>query len=143
MRAVDVRVVLDEVANAEEPVQDAGELVPVQVAGLREAQRQVAIGMRRERIEEAVPRAVHRLEGEVAALDLQPEHVLLVLLPMAGGAPEVGVVEERRAHLVVAALRVLAPAQVLEDVPDHHPAWVPEGHARRELGELEQIEVLA
>ena len=32
-----------EVADAEEPVQDAGELVPVQVAGLREAEGQITV----------------------------------------------------------------------------------------------------
>ena len=48
VRAEDVGVVLRQVADAEEPVQDAGELVPVQVAGLREAEGQITIGMRRE-----------------------------------------------------------------------------------------------
>ena len=36
VRAVDVRVVLDEVAHAQEPVQHPGQLVPVEVPGLRE-----------------------------------------------------------------------------------------------------------
>ena len=67
MRAVDVSVVLHEVADAEKAVQDAGELVPVQVAGLRQAERQLAVAVRRQRVEEAVAGAVHRLEAEVAA----------------------------------------------------------------------------
>ena len=86
---------------------------------------------------------VHRLEAEIALLDLDPEHVLLVLLPVARRAPQLGVVKLRRTHLLVAALGVLAPAQVLEDVPDHHPLRVPERHSRRELREVEELQVLA
>src|SRR6185436_16502850 len=117
-RAVDVRVVLDEVPHAQKTVEDSRELVAVQVPRLGEAQGELAVRMRRERVEEAMARAVHRLEAEVAPLDLETEHVLLVLVPVPRGAPDLGVVEERRAHLVIAPLCVLAAAEVLEDVPD-------------------------
>ena len=63
---------------------------------------------------------------------------------MAGGDPEPLVVDQRRLHLDVAALRVLAAAEVLEDVPDHHPLRVPERRAGRDvLGEVEEVELPA
>ena len=46
VRAEDVRVVLDEVPNPQEPVEHAGELVPVQVPGLGEAKRQLPVAVR-------------------------------------------------------------------------------------------------
>ena len=53
------------------------------------------------------------------------------------------VVEERRLHLDVAAPRVLAPAEVLELVPDHHPLRVPERRAGRVLAKVEEVELRA
>ena len=50
--AEDVRVVLDEVPHAQKAVQDAGELVSVQVPGLRKPQRQVTVRVSREAEEE-------------------------------------------------------------------------------------------
>src|SRR5581483_8134088 len=41
----------------------------------------------------------------------------------------------------VAAPQVLAAAEVLERVPDHHPLGVPEGRARRGLRGVEEVEL--
>ena len=50
---------------------------------------------------------------------------------------------QRRLHLGVAALRVLAPAQILERVVDRHPLRRPERRARRVLGHVEEVELRA
>ena len=52
-----------------------------------------------------------------------------------------GVVDQRRLHLEIAALRVLALADLLELAPDHHPLRVPERRARRALREVEEVEL--
>jgi hypothetical protein len=86
-RAVDVGVVLHEVTNPEKTVQGAGKLVAMQVAGLGQPQGQLAVAMRRLAVENAVARAIHRLETEVAALDVESEHVLAELVPVPRGPP--------------------------------------------------------
>ena len=140
-RAEDVRVVLREHPHAQQAVERAGQLVAVQHARLGHPQRQLAVAVGAVGVERAVARAVHRLQPELAVLGLEREHVLAVLLPVARGDPELLVVDQRRAHLDVAALAVLAAAQVLEHVPDHHPLRVPERRARRDVGEVEQVEL--
>ncbi len=88
-----------------------------------------------------MPRAVHRLEPPGLALVLDEEHVLAELLPVAGGDPELRVVDQRRLHLDVAAARVLPAAEILERVPDHHALRVPERRARRVLVEVDEVEL--
>ena len=141
--AKEVRVVLGDVAHSGEAVEGPGELVAMKRRSLGETQRELAVAPQPVSVHAHVPRAVHRLErvDPVAVRDL--EHVLPELLPMAGGLPEPLVVDQRRLHLDVAALRVLAAAEVLEDVPDHHPLRVPEGRAGRDVLEVEEIELPA
>src|SRR6266540_3322528 len=114
----------------------------MEVPRLGEAERKLAVAVWSLRIKNAVARAIHRLEPVLVTLCLEGEHVLPELVPVTGGPPEVGVVELRRADLVVAALGVLAPAEILEHVPDHHAARMPEGHPGRELGEVDEGEIL-
>ena len=120
----------------------AAELVAVQRRGLRVAERQLAVAAQPAPEEEHVPGAVHRLERELLLLVAEDEeHVLAVVLVVARGDVGVDVVDERRLHLDVAALRVLAAAEVLERVPDHHALRVPERRPRRVVGEVEEVEL--
>ena len=111
---------------------------------LRIAQRQFAIAAAATAEEKHVARAVHRLQRHelLVPVTLHEEHVLLVVLVVAGRDVGVDVVEERRLHLDVAAFGVLATAQVLQFVPDHHSFRVPERRARRVLREVEEIQLL-
>src|SRR6266536_5292337 len=144
LRAEDVRVVLRHVPDAREPVQRTRQLVAVQRRRLGVAERQVAIAAQGASEEEHVPRAVHRLDPvDLVVVERDLEHVLPELLPVPRGHPERLVVDERRLHLDVAAPRVLAPAQVLELVPDRHPFRVPERGARRVPVEVEEVELNA
>jgi hypothetical protein len=43
--------------------------------------------------DETMARTVHRLQSELFLLDLEPEHVLGVVIPVAGGLPQPGVVD--------------------------------------------------
>ena len=116
--AEDVGVVLGDVADAQQPVQRAARLVAVHEALLGVADRQVAVGAALVVEELDVRRAVHRLQAHRAALHLREVHVLPVHVPVAGHLEEVGVVEDRRLDLAVAAGAVLAPPQRGQLVPD-------------------------
>ena len=139
----DVRVVLGDVADAQQAVQRAGRLVAVHEALLGVADRQVAVGAPLRRVELRVRRAVHGLQAHRLALDVREVHVVAVHVPVPGLLEELGVVEDRRVDLAVAARRVLGAPQVGQLVPDRHPVREPERRARRELGEHEQLELLA
>ena len=86
----DVRVVLREVAHAQQPVQRARRLVAVHLAELGELQRQVAIALEAVLEDLHVAGAVHRLAAEHALVRQHPvvEHVLAVVLPVPGELPE-------------------------------------------------------
>ena len=68
LRAVDVRVVLGERAHAQQAVEHALALVARAEAELREAQRQVAVGVALGAEHETGAGAVHRLHRELARL---------------------------------------------------------------------------
>ena len=139
----DVRVVLGDVLHAQEPVQGASELVPVQGRGLRVAEGQVAVRPELRAEEQHVARAVHRLEGELTFVPVRrrEEHVLAVVVVVARRDVRLDVVEERRLHLDVSAQEVLPPAEILEHVPDDHPFRMPERRPGRLFCKVEQVEL--
>src|SRR5918994_313133 len=144
LRAEDVGVVLGDVTDPEEAVQRSRELVPVQGRALGVADRQVAVAPEARAEQEHMPWAVHRLQARVrlgVVVGGDQEHVLAELVPVAARLPDGPLVDERRLHLAVAPLRVLAAAQILELVPEHHPLRVPERRARRLLREVEEVEL--
>ena len=71
-RAEDVGVVLGEPADAEQAVQFAALLVPVDGAELREANGELFVGPRPRLIHHRVVRAVHGLEEEAFLVPSQP-----------------------------------------------------------------------
>jgi hypothetical protein len=74
---------------------------------------------------------------------LEEEHVVPELFPVARGLPEALLVDQRRLHLAVTTLGVLAPAQILEHIPHHHSLRVPERRARRDFVEAKKVELRA
>ena len=78
-----VRVVLHEAAHAREAGERARRLVAVEDAELGHADRQLLVRAVARVEDEAVARAVHRLERPLFLLDVEREHVVLVVLPVA------------------------------------------------------------
>ena len=109
---------------------------------LGETQRQVAVGVAPVVVDLDVPRAVHRLEPELPSLDLLgQEHLVAVVVPVAGALPELGAVEDRRPHLLVTAARVELAPEAAELVEEHHSARMPERRAGRGVAEVEEVEL--
>ena len=142
-RAVDVRVVLREVAHAEQAVEHAAHLVTVHLTELGEAQRQVAVGAPAALVDEQAAGAVHGLHGERLLVDLGEVHVVLVVLPVAAELPKFAAQDLRRADLLVAGGHVLGAPEVDDRVPDAHALGVEEGEAGTLLVEAEEVEVAA
>ena len=128
-----------EAAHAREAGERAGELVPVEHAEVSEAQRQLAVRALAVLEHEAVRGAVHRLEAELLALDVEAEHVLLVLGRVARRLPQLEVEHVGRDHLVVVALPVLLADEVLQSVVQPRAVRQEEARARAELVEVEEL----
>ena len=97
-----MRVVLVEATDAEQAVQSALELVAVNQADFARANRQLAIAMRLGRIDQHAAGAVHRLDAVLLFIDRRRVHVVLVVVPVAGGLPEVTVHDLRRGDFHIA-----------------------------------------
>ena len=134
-----VRIVLVEAAHAEQAVQGALELVTVHQADLAGADGQLAIAVWMALVHEHAARAVHRLDAVLLLVDDRGVHVVLVVIPVAGGLPQLFVHDERRGDLDVARLVVdLAP--VIEQlVLQNHAVRQEEREARGLVAHHEQV----
>lgn len=94
--AEDVRVVLHEATDAREAGECARRLVPVEDAELSHTDGQLLVRAVARVENEAVAGAVHRLQSPLLLLDVEREHVVLVVLPVAGRLPQFRVVHVRR-----------------------------------------------
>ena len=78
---------------------------------------------------EAVPRAVHGLHAKLLALDVEDEHVVLVVCRVPRDLPQLEVEDVGRDHFLVPALEVLNANKVDELVVDPRPVRKPEARA--------------
>src|ERR1019366_7518821 len=164
--AEDVRVVLGEAPHAREAVNDAAALVAVEAAEVRDAPGELAIAAPAAPEDDAVARAVHRLEGErvglqrllqgltraalVALLALleqvlgpEPVHVLVVVPEVAAPSKELRVEELRSDDLVVAVALVEAAHVVDHALVDERAPRQEERHRRGDLVAHEESEFFA
>ena len=138
--AEDVRVILRECAHPHHAVQRSGRLVTMALAEFCEAHRQVAVT--RDALFEYlyVAGTVHRLDGEVPAVDrLGREHVLAECLEVARFLPQCRAHEFGRVDLAVTRVVLLLPHVADEVLVQSPPLWVPEYCARRLFLEVEQV----
>ncbi len=130
-RAEEVRVVLREAAHARETVERSAELEAVHRAELAVAQRQIAVRPPVVPVDEDVAGAIHRLEPEALALDLdRAEHRVGEVLEVARRRVEVLVHDVRRDDRQVTALAQPVADELLDEpahqralgMPEHEPA---------------------
>src|SRR3546814_12479940 len=72
-------------------------------------------------------------------LGLGEEHVVLVVVPVAGFLPKLDVEDLRAAHLAIAGVAVHAAHVLLDHLPDAPALGVPEHQPRRFFLQVEQI----
>ncbi len=135
-------VVLLEAAHASQSAQRARQLVAMQHAKVSVSERELSprAGSRGEH--QTVAGTVHGLEGVFLLLHLELEHVLGVVLPVARGHPQLGVVDVGRDDLDEAAASVLGAHHVNELVVDDGALRVEEATARTQLVKEEQLLLL-
>ena len=103
---VGMGIILGKAAHPHKAVQLAGLFVPVHDAGLREPERQVSVGTGLALVDQDAARAVHRLDGELAVLGGQREHIIMIMLPVAGSLPKHPVQDNGGGDLHVAGFAV-------------------------------------
>ncbi len=134
-------VVLGEGAHPHQAVQDAGLLVAVHQAHLRQAQGQVAVAVLLGFVDQNAPGAVHRFDGVVNVINSGEVHVLLVVVPVARLLPQGAAEDNRGADLQVAGAAVLLAPELLQLVAEDHAPGVEEGEPRPFFVEAEETQL--
>ncbi len=136
-------VVLGEAAHAQQSLQGAGELVPVDQAQFGDAPRQIAIAMHTRAVHEHRSRTIHRFDGKVLPIDARKIHILTKVLPVAGLFPKLPVQDQRRPDLLVAGTAMLLTPEREQLFDNDHAVMVKERKTRALPMEAEKIEFAA
>ena len=139
----DMCVVLREGTDSHQTVQRAGKLMSVHLSELAAANRKISVGPHFTLVYQHRPRAVHRLDRVILAVDLGEIHVILIVIPMAGGPPKMLVENQRCLDLFIASLLMLRSPKSLQLIADDHALWQEKRESRTFLGQHEEIHLLA
>ena len=139
----DVGIVLGEAADAEQPVEGAGELMAVHHAQFAHSQRQIPVGVGLGLVHQHAAGAVHGFDGIVLPVDEGGVHVLLIVEPVAGSLPQLAVKDHGSGNLHIAVALVDLTPVVDQGVFQHHALGQEEGEAGAFVGEHEQAQLLA
>src|SRR5690349_9250067 len=86
-------------------------------------------------------RAIHRLQGVSTILRLGREHVVLVILPVAGFFPEATVQDLRSLYLLEAVVLVDGTHVLLHLLPNGPSLRMPENQSWRFVLEVKQVQL--
>jgi hypothetical protein len=89
-----------------------------------------------------VSRAIHGFESVSFLLNIKAEHVFSIMGPMAGGLPQLGVVDVGRNNLFEASLPVLFSKEFYKAIVNCSSFWQEEARARTQFVEEEQLLLL-
>ena len=87
-----MRIILHKSSNPGETGQSARGLIPMDYTELGHADRQLLVTSISAVEDQAMTGAVHRLERPFFLIDIQGEHIVLVVLRMPGRFPQLGVI---------------------------------------------------
>lgn len=88
----------------------------------RHADRQLLVTSVTRIEDHAVPGTIHRLEGPFLLFDVKDEHVVFVVLPVAGGHPELGIVHIGGYNFFRAFVSSILSAYYKENF-NYRPSW--------------------
>ena len=115
----DVGIVLGKATHPHQPMQCAGQLMPVHNAQLAHTQRQILVGVHFVLIHQNTAGAVHRLNGKVLVVNNGGVHIFFIVVPVTAALPQLAAEDNGSRDLLIPGSRVdLAPVVdqlVLED----------------------------
>jgi hypothetical protein len=137
-----VGVVLLEATDSGKTSEGTRSLVTVKNTEIGNSHGQFSVTTLTVREEQTMTRAVHRLQGPLILLNLEGEHVVLVMLPVTRLLPEGRVVHVGGHDLLVTTGPVLVTEEALESVVDDHTVGKEEAGTRRHVVEEEELLLL-
>lgn len=84
-------------------------------------------------------RAVHGLQSPLLLLNIQHEHIILVVLPVSGSLPELAVIHVGRNNFLVSTLEVLFAHELDKGVIDASTVWQEEAASWTKVMEEEEL----
>src|ERR1017187_5684545 len=142
-RGEDVRVILRKGPDARQPLRDSGFLIPVEPRKIGVPDREVAMRVVPRLEQEAVARAVHRLDTEFPLVDRHEVHVVAVSAGVPRGPEELLVENLGRDDLLVAVLDVQVAHERDQEVVDRGALRQEERRRRGPGMEEEEPQLLA
>lgn len=136
-------VVLLELPHSRQSAQRSGGLIPVQNTEISNPQGKLTVAPLAMAKENKVPGAVHGLERPLLLFNLELEHVVTVVLPVARGLPNTNIIHVRSLDLLITTLPVLRAQKRLKGVEDLRTIGKKESGTWGNLVKEEQFLVLS
>ena len=136
-------IVLGEAADAEQPVQGAGQFVTVNQAQFRITQRQFLVGVGTGIVNHHAAGTVHGFDGVIHVVDFGEIHVFPVMIPVAGPDPQLPVQDHGGHDLFVMVFAVHLVPVFQNGVADAHAVGMEEGEAGAFIVHAEDIQLFA
>lgn len=140
--AENVGVILLELAHTGQTAQSTRGLITVQNTKICNSHGQLAVTTLAVTEQDEMCRAVHRLESPLTLLNIQLEHIVLVVSPVTRLLPKANIIHVGGLDLLVSTLAVLAAEKRLEGVENLGSGGKQEGATRGNLVEEEQLLLL-
>lgn len=135
-------VILLELAHTGQTAESTRGLVTVQNTEVGNSHGQLAVTTLAVTEQDEMCRAVHGLESPLALLNIQLEHIVLIVIPVTRLLPKTNIIHVGSLDLLVSALAVLAAKKRLEGVEDLGSGGKQEGATRGNFIEEEQLLLL-
>jgi hypothetical protein len=137
-----VSIILLKFSTSRQTAQGTGGLVTVQNTKVCNSHGQLAVTTLTVTEQDEMSRAVHGLKTPLTLLNIQLEHILTVVFPMAGGLPKTNIVHVGGLDFLVTTLAVLGAEKSLESVENLGSGGKQERATRGNIIEEEQLLLL-
>ena len=139
----DMGIVLGKAAHPHQSVHLAGFFVAVYDSQLAHPQRQIPVGAGLGFIDQNTAGAVHGFDGEIFLVDDRGVHIFLIMIPVAGGLPQMTAQHDGGGNLHITGLPVDFSPVIQQLIFQHHAVGKEERKSRAFLPEHEQSQLFS